>query len=230
MRQAAFGRAVDHVVDRGQHIAEVVVEVGTARRRACANTKSRYGHVLQRAQCPARLALLQPRALVAALQRHRDAARRRACRSRRGTGSGRTCPMLPHASVTSGVPLVRAAVVEHADRRRRGCRTITSGRPAISTDQVVAGVRHLARVADVESRCWRRSARCSSANSSSLRYRSRCTRSSCTSATDARFRPAPHGLIVSLACIRQGTSFHWPLSLRTMTTARWSEAVAVGRA
>ena len=90
--ELALGRAVGHVVDRAQRVAEVVLEVGAgiveldedeaAVARARASPRPGRGPTSHSLHAGAVVALLQ-----------RDGQQRAvgACRSRRGTGSERTC-------------------------------------------------------------------------------------------------------------------------------------------
>ena len=145
--EPARGGAVDQVVDRGQRLAEVGGEVDPARVDPGEDEVAVHRDAGRRLHAARRLARRVAAAVVAAGQRHR------AQRAVEAVGPGVVRAAEEPAGVAAPVAdqrraLVGAAVVEHAHRAVVAAHH--HQRPAGQIDgRVVAGVRHLAGVADV---------------------------------------------------------------------------------
>jgi hypothetical protein len=146
-RITAFGRAIDQVVDRAQHLAEALVEAGAGIAELDEDEVAVDRDVARRAHAGGRFGGREPRALVRILQRH---AERRAVEPIRPrvVRAAEQAPGVAALVADEPGALVGTAVVEHAHRAVGLAHHHQRAAGDLDGD-VVAGFRHLARVADI---------------------------------------------------------------------------------
>ena len=215
----ALRRAVDHVVDRSAARRRSTSSNAGPAVDSLTNTKSRYTATWRSARhAAARLARFEARALVAGLQRH---AHRRAVELVRPRVVRAAEVAADVAARLADEPraLVRAAVEQHADRAVGLAHH--HQRAAGDLDrQVVAGFRHLARVAEVAP----------GVREEVLLLEREQRVAEVEVAVDpvlldqrADAREVGHAAHRRRGETGHCTSFHWPLSSLTTTRARSSE-------